>query len=410
MESEKKQVVILGAGYGGLRTALRLERLIKQNPDWQILLIDRYSVSQLKTELHEAAAGKLSFEDVSVSISKLIVDKNIEFLQAEATNIDFKQQVVTTSKGKIKYDKLVIALGSETEFFDIPGLKTQAFTLASVDDALKINTHIRNMFAQAKKEIDSRKRQATLTFVVGGGGYTGIELATELFDYTQTLSRQFDILQEDIQLMIIEAENRILPGFDAELADYTQKILKEKGIRLMLKTPCVSAEDDVISLKTGEKISARTLIWTGGVRACELVEQAESEQGLKYGSRGRLIVNQYLESVDHHEVYVIGDSALIVDPISNRPLAPSAQLALQQAEVAATNIAADIKSLKRVRYAPKVAGEFVSLGRRNAVGWVWRFKVTGFVAWSLKRFSAVRYLYSLGGLRLVIPRLRRLLF
>ncbi len=410
MSSDKKQIVILGAGYGGVRTAMRLESLLKQDADWQVLLVDRYDFHQLKTELHEVAAGRVSADTVSVPIARLIRNKHIGFFQAEATDIDFVQHVVTTSKGKIRYDKLVIALGSETEFFGIPGLGAQAFTLTSVDDALRIRTHILEMFTQARNETDQAKRQATLTFVIGGGGYTGVELATELFQYISRLCKQFDISSKETQLITIEAGDRVLHGFDQQLAVQAQKVMKAKGIRLMLNTPCVAIEGNVIRLKTGDEISARTLIWTGGVRACELVEKTESEHGLKYGSRGRIVVNQYLESIDIPGVYAIGDDALVVDAVTNRPLAPSAQLALQQAEVAAANIAAEIRGFKRVRYVPKVAGEFVSLGGRNAVGWLWKFKVTGFVAWFLKRLSVVRYLYSLGGFRLVISRLRALFF
>jgi len=397
----KKHIVILGAGYGGLRTALKLEQLLQQNADWRILLIDRYDFHQLKTELHEVAAGKISAKVAAIPILKLIKNKKIEFIQAEVTNIDFNQHVVSTTRGKISYDKLVIALGSETEFFGIPGLSKQAFTLSSIDDAKHIKAHIHNMFAQAKNEKDEAERQAMLTIVVGGGGFTGVELATELTDYLSKLCKQFGIALNETQLVVIEAEDTILAGFDVELANRAQQVMKRKGIRLMLKTPCVSMEKNLVKLRTGENVRTRTLIWTGGVRTCDLVAEA----GLKYGPRSRVVVNPYLESVDHPEVYVIGDNALILDPSTNRPLAPTAQLALQQAELAALNIYAEIKGAKRVRYVPKVVGQFVSLGGRNAVGWVWKFKVTGFVAWFLKRITLVRYLYSLGGFKLMIPRL-----
>jgi len=406
MAFPRKQIVILGAGYGGLRTALKLERLLGQDINWKILLIDRYDFHQLKTELHKVAAGRISVEAVSIPIADIIRNKDIEFLNAEATHIEFAQRAVITSRGKITYDKLVIALGSETEFFGVPGLSKQAFTLSSIDDARRIKTHIQDMFAQAKNETDDARKQAMLTILVGGGGFTGVELATELTDHLSKLCKQFEIAPNETQLIVIEAEDRVLPGFDSELVNQVQKIMKVKGIRLMLKTPCASVEDDSVRLKTGEKISTRTLIWTGGVRACDLV----AESGLKYGPRSRVVVNPYLESVDHPEVYVIGDNALVLDPVTNRPLAPSAQLALQQAEVAALNLYAEIKGVKRVRYVPKVAGQFVSLGGRSAVGWVWRFKVTGFLAWFLKRMTVVRYLYSVGGLRLVVPRLPTLLF
>jgi len=401
METSQKQIIILGAGYGGLRTALRLESLLKNNLNWRTLLVDRYGVHQLKTELHEVAAGRTRAETVTIPVTELIKNKRIDFLQAEATDINFKERIVVTTKGKIRYDKLVIALGSETEFYNIPGLSRHAFTLSSIEDAERIRKHIREMFAQAKNETNETQRQAMLTIVVGGGGFTGVELSTELADYVVKLCKRIQIPSKDTQLIVIEAGNTVLPGFNLELVKRAQQVMKAKGIRLLLNTPCVSVEADAVRLKTGEIIQTRTLMWTGGVRACDLVAEA----GLKYGPRSRVVVNPYMESVDHPEVYVIGDNALVLDPVSGRPLAPTAQLALQQAEVAALNIYADVKEAKRVRYIPKMEGQFVSLGGRNAVGWVWKLKVTGFVAWLLKRMSLARYLYSLGGFRLAVPRL-----
>jgi len=406
MKPDKKQVVILGAGYAGLRTALRLERLLQRDVDWRVLLIDKFDRHQLKTELHEAAAGRTSLEAVSIPMVKVLRNKKIDFLQAEVININFEQRIATTTRGKITYDKLVIALGSETEFFGIPGMSRHAFTLMSIEDAERIKTHIKNMFAQAKNERDAAKRRATLRIVVGGGGFTGVELATELVGYMSRLSKQFEIAPDEAELIVVEASETVLPGFDLELVRRAQKVMKSMDIRLMLKTPCVSADADSITLRSGEKISASTLIWTGGVRANDLV----AESGLKYGPRSRVVVNPYLESVDHPRVYVIGDNALVIDPVTNRPLAPTAQLALQQAEVAAFNIWAEMRGTKRVRYVPKVVGQFVSLGDREAVGWVWKFKVTGFPAWLLKRVTLLRYLYSVGGLKLTVQRLASLFF
>jgi len=406
MKPDKKQVVILGAGYAGLRNALRLERLLRHDVSWRVLLIDKFDRHQLKTELHEAAAGRTSLEAVSIPMAKVLRNKNIEFLQAEVANIDFARSIVTTTRGKIGYDKLVIALGSETEFFSIPEMDKHAFTLMSIEDAEHIKTHIRDMFAQAKNEKDEAKRHAMLRIVVGGGGFTGVELATELVGYMSRLSKQFEIASNEPELIVVEAGETVLPGFDLELVSRAQQVMESMGIRLMLKAPCVFAEADSISLKGGVKIPTRTLIWTGGVRACDLV----AESGLKYGPRSRVVVNPYLESVDHPGVYVIGDNALVIDPLTNRPLAPTAQLALQQAEIAAFNIYAEIRGKKRVRYIPKVTGQFVSLGDRDAVGWVWKFKVTGFPAWFLKRLTLLRYFYSVGGLKLAIQRFVSIFF
>jgi len=406
MTTDKKQIVILGAGYGGLRTALKLNQLLKHYSDWRILLIDQYDRHQLRTELHEAAAGRTRPDILSIPVARILKNKRIEFVRAEVQHIDFTQQTVTTTKGKITYNKLVIALGSQTEFFGIPGLSNHAFTLNSLEDAEKIKSHIREMFVQAERETDEAKRRALLTFIVGGGGFTGVELVTELVNYLRRLSKQFKIAPNATELNVVEAGETVLSGFDLELVRIAQRSMESMGIKLMLRTSCVSVEAASINLKSGRSIETRTIIWTGGVRANDLVAEA----GLKYGPRSRVVVNPYLESVDHPGVYVIGDNALVLDSATNRPVAPTAQLALQQADFAALNIFAEISGTKRVRYVPKVAGQFVSLGDRNAVGWVWKFKVKGFLAWLLKRMIVLRYLYSIGGLRLVVPRFWSLFF
>lgn len=373
---------------------------MKQNGNCRIILVDQYDYHQLKTEIHEVAAGRTQPEEVTIPISQLIRKKDIEFIQAEIARIDFDQFTVITAQGKTRYDRLVIALGSETEFFGIPGLGQNSFKLASVDDAIRIKNHIRDMFSEAKNETDEAERKAMLTIVVGGGGFTGVELVTELVGYVQRLCRQFQIPLNETQLVVVEAAETVLLGFDLELVAKAQQVVKEKGVKLMLKTPCISAEGENVNLKTGETVKTRTLIWTGGVRARDLVAEA----GLKYGPRSRVVVNPFLETVDHLGVYVVGDNALILDPVMNMPLAPTGQLALQQGETAAVNIIAEMRGARRVRYVPKVIGQFVSLGGRSAVGWVWEFKVTGFGAWLLKRITLARYLYSIGGLKLLVTK------
>jgi NADH dehydrogenase len=401
MAPDPKRVIILGSGYGGLRTALTLEPLLQRNPNWQIVLIDRNNYHQLKTEIHEVAAGKTSPEAASLPIATLIAHRKIEFTQAEITNIDFARHTVTTNREDIRYDILVIALGSEPQFFGIPGLNQYSFTLSSVEDAARINKHIQEMLREAGSETEQSKKKAMLTIVIGGAGFTGVELATELAHNKEKLARQFDSLAKEVQLIMIEAQASVLPEFSTELVKEAQQVIEKKGIRLKLRAPCILAESDAVKLKTGETIPTHTVIWTGGIQACTVA----SESGLEHGASGRIVVNDFLESIDHTGVYVVGDAALTVNPVTHRPLAPTAQLAIQQAKVAALNIYADIKSLKRTRYVPKVSGEFVSLGGKNAVGWIWKFNVTGFFAWFLKRITLFRYFYSIGGFKLVARRL-----
>jgi len=403
---EKMQVLILGAGYGGLYTALKLERLLKKRRDCEILLIDQNDYHQLKTELHEVTTERKTFEAATVPFRNLLKHKRIDFMHEKATHIDFAQKTVMTTQGKVSYDKLVIALGSETEFFGVPGLKEHAFTLASIDDAQRIRSHIQKMFMQTANEADEKVRQTALTFVVSGGGFTGVELATELADYIAKLAKTAGINKYKTNLVIVEARSSILPGFDVKLVNRAFRVLELRGIKLMLKTPVVAFDGNTIQLKTHDEIQTKTLIWTGGVRANALV----AKSGLKRGLRGRIVVNPFLESVDYAGVYVIGDNSLVLDSATGRPLAPTAQLALQQAETVAFNIYAELTGKRVKRFTPKVVGQFVSLGRHEAVGWVWKFRVSGFLAWFLKRLSVLKYLYSIGGLKLMVAKLLQLLF
>ncbi len=174
----------------------------------------------------------------------------------------------------------------------------------------------------------------------------------------------------------------------------------------MLKTPVTAFDGNTIQLRTNKKIKTRTFIWTGGVRANALV----AKSGLKCGPRGRVVVNPFSESVDYAGVYVVGDNSLIIDSATGRPLAPTAPLALQQAENVAFNIYAELTGKRRKRFIPRVIGQFVSLGGHQAVGWVWEFKVSGFLGWLLKKLSVLRYLYFIGGLRLLVAKLLQLLF
>jgi len=399
------RIVILGAGYGGLYTALKLESLLKDRQDCEILLIDKNDYHQLKTELHEVAAGRKTSEAVTIPLRILLENKRIDLLCAEVTQIDFAQKNVMTTRGKIDYDRLVIALGSETEFFGIPGLRTHAFMLTSLKDAQHIQSHIQKMFMLAKNERDENVRQTALTFIIGGGGFTGTELATELADYIHKIAKETNMDEEETSLIVVEAADTILPGFDVKLVNRAVHALESKSIRLMLKTPIVAFDGNTIHLKNNRKIQTNTLIWTGGVQCNALLVKS----GLKCGPRGRIIVNPFLESVDYEGVYVVGDASLTLDP-SGRPLAPTAQLALQQAEIAAFNIYAELRGKPRDIFIPKIVGQFVSLGGRDAAGWVWKFNVFGLLAWLFKRFSVLRYLYHIGGLRLMTSKLSQLFF
>jgi len=401
---EKTHIVILGGGYGGLSAALELDRLLKNRQDYRILLIDGKEDHQVKADLHLVAAERKTEKAITIPFRKILQNRKIEFMRAEVLSIDFAHKNVLTTEGKVRYDKLVIALGSETEYFGIPGLKEHALTLTSIDDALRIRNHIRDMFAKSVTSSDEKNSRAMLTFVVGGGGFTGVELATELTDYIAKLAEEAKMDRDETRLIVVEAEDTILPGFDIKLADRVIHVLESRGIELMLRKPVVAFDGNTVQLRTGEKIDTKTLIWTGGVRS----NAVAADSGLETGSHGRIVINPFSESVDYAGVYAIGDNSLVLDPSTSRPLAPTGQLTLQQAKIAAFNIYAELMGKRRKRFTPHIVGQFVCLGRREAAGWVWKFSVFGFFAWFLKQIRLLMYFHYIGGLKLMLARLPQL--
>ncbi len=397
-----RRILILGAGYGGLNTALHLEKRLSrsQQRDWEILLVDRHSYHQHIILLHEVAANSAPPEEAMVPLANLLRGKRISFMQGEVNAVDLEQGQVTFDSRQMDYHRLVIALGSETSFFGIPGAAENSLTLKSVDDARRINAQIRRMFALARTA-PHEERQAMLTFAVCGGGYTGVELAGELADWLPELAIANEIPLTDVRLLVVEAAPTILLGYPADLPRRATEILEEKGVELKVASPVAKVEPGVVYVKSGESIPARTIIWTGGVEAPRVLAQ----WGLQTGVKGRAVVNGYLESANRPGVYVIGDSSLVVDPSTGRPLAPSAQVALQHASCVADNIMAELVGGRRRVFRPAPTGEVFSLGRKRAFAIFGPISFDGYAARLLKEAIALRYYYTIGGLGLVMEKL-----
>ncbi len=396
------RILILGGGYGGLNVALELERRLSRSPDrdWEIVLVDRYRYHQHIILLHEVAANSIAPRDAIVPFSRLLRGRRITFLQGRVSAADLEQHQLFVEGQGVPYQQLVIALGSETDFFGIPGLEESAFTLKSVEQALGIKAQVERAFARAR-DATAQDRQKMLTFVVGGAGFTGVEIAGELADWLPDLAGSNDIPNAEIRMLLIEASRTILPGFGRRAMGLARKLLLERGVELRLGSPVVRAEAESVHLASGEAIPTSTLIWVGGVKApAEL-----AAWGLEVGSRGRAVVNEYLESTNHPRVWVLGDSALVLDPSTGQPLPPSAQLALQQADLVAGNIAADLGYGRHREFRPAPTGDVISVGRDDAVATFGPVVFNGRQARLLKEAIALRYYYRIGGPGLALRKL-----
>lgn len=367
--------------------------MFRRLPQYKIHLIDKYPFHTLKTQLHEAAVHK---RGVTIDIGRIIRSQRIAFHLGSATAIDLREKTILIGDQPIQFQFLVVALGSQTNFHNITGLEQHALTLQSASDAEKIYQHISVMCAKASSEPDPIARARLLRFAVGGGGLSGIELAGELVDHISQSVSDYHLSANDPEVIVVEAENDILPASGTELREQVKRRLIEKGVRLLPRTRVVEVSSAGVTLSTGEVLRAGTLIWTGGIRVADVAK----ESGFSIGQSGRIVVNEYLQSATQPSVYAIGDNALAINPETGNPVPAAAQFALQQGRLVADNIHSAVLGKPQRRYVPKVWGEVVSLGRHLAVAWVAlpilrKLAFVGFIASLLKAAIAEKHIILL---------------
>lgn len=388
------RIVILGAGYGGVLTALRLQKELNYN-EANVTLVNKHDYHYITTHLHMPAAGTDNPENARVSISKLIDEFKIDFVKSTVVQIKPQEKKVILEDGTLSYDYLVIGLGGESETFGIPGLQEFAFNIRSINSVRLIREHIEYQFAKFKREPE---RKDYLTFVVGGAGFTGIEFIGELADRIPKLCKEFDVDPSLVKIYNIEAAPTALPGFDPELVEYAMQVLADKGVTFKIATAIKECTPEGVILASGETIKSSTVVWTGGIRGNKLVEQAGFE-----AMRGRVKVDSYLRTEQYENVYIIGDCSLILNE-QGRPYPPTAQIAMQQGVTCAYNLVASIRNqpLREFKFDNK--GVVASLGKGEAIGIVFGKKLKGGTAAMMKKLIDMRYLYIIGGISLVLRK------
>lgn len=386
-------IIVLGAGYGGITAALRLARLFRHHPGCRVHLIDRNPYHTLKTRLHEAAIRKTG---VVIPIKDIIKGRQIRFHPGNVTRIDPGERKIFLDDRVLAFDYLVIALGSEANFYNIPGLEEHSFPLQSADDAQRIHRHISLLCALAAQEADPEARRNLLRFVIGGGGLSGVEFAAELAEHAALCVKGHGTDRSEVEVILIEKEAKILWDMEPDVTARIEQKLREKGV--LIRTGCriTALTSDTVTLATGERLRTAALIWTGGI----MVNPLTAESGLKTGQMGRIVVDRYLRAADHPYIYAIGDNALATHPETGRPLPAAAQFALQQGRLVAANIHAVISNGQPLPYRPKVFGEIVSLGRHLAIGWmalpfVKKITFFGFLGRLLKTAVAEKHIFLL---------------
>ncbi|MFJ7974483.1 NAD(P)/FAD-dependent oxidoreductase [Peribacillus sp. JNUCC 23] len=380
-----KHIVILGAGYGGLLTALTVRKYLSKEQA-EVTVVNQFPTHQIITELHRLAAHNVAEEAVAMPLDKLLKGKDIDLKIAKVESFSADNKEVKLSNGAtLSYDALVVALGSVTAYFGIPGLEENSMVLKSANDANKIYAHVEDRIREYAKS----KNEADATIVIGGGGLTGVELVGELADIMPELAKSHGVDPKEIKLKLVEAGPKILPVLPENLIERATASLEARGVTFLTGLPVTNVAGNEIDLKDGQKIIANTFVWTGGVQGNPLVGQS----GLAV-DRGRATVNEYLQSSSHADVFVVGDSAVAFPEEGGRPYAPTAQNAWQMGELVGYNLFAYLQDATFEKFAPINSGTLASLGRKDGVATVGGndIPLKGLPATLMKEASNIRYL------------------
>ena len=388
--SDKKNILILGAGYGGVHVAKKLAKKYKKNNNVEITLIDKNPFHTLMTELHEVAGGRVHPESVQIELSKIFARTKVNVVTDLIEKVDTDNKTVKTTNGNYTYDYLVVGTGSEPAFFGVPGVKENGFTLWSFEDAMKIRHHVQKMFKLAAKERNEAKRREMLTFVVAGSGFTGIEMAGELLEWKTRLAKEHNVDENEVRLMVVEAMGTILNMLDRKQADKAEKYMVKKGMTILKNSPIVEVAPNKIALKSGEEIETNTLIWTCGIQANEEVK----EYGLETARAGRLATNEFMQAVNKEEVFVVGDLNYYEEE-EGKGTPQIVEAAIQTGDVIAKNIIALMDKKKDLtKFKSNYHGFMVSIGGKYCVANLAGIKLAGFFAMIMKHLVNLHYLWG----------------
>ena len=375
IQSSKPRVVIIGAGFGGLWAARTLARA-----PVDVLVIDRNNYHTFLALLYQVAAAELDAEDIAYPVRSVFWKMpNVEFLLAHARAIDAQNQTVETDGGIIPYDYLIIATGSVTSTFGVPGVEENAYFLKTLEEAVALKNHIICCFEAASREPDPDKKRALLTFVIVGGGATGVEYSGALAELISgPLVRDYPGIDfHDVRILLLEAAPQLVGPMPDNLRDYTADQLRKMGVDVRLKTAVAQVTPERALLQNGEAIATNTVVWTAGVRG----EALAADSGIAVERDGRVSVRDTLQIGNDERIYVIGDLASIQE--DTRVLPMVAQVAIQSGVRAAQNILRQLagQSPKPFRYADR--GSMIAIGRKAAGVAIGKKTFKGFFAWVL---------------------------
>jgi NADH:ubiquinone reductase (H+-translocating) len=381
-------VVILGAGFGGLWATRGFA-----NQPINVVLIDRHNYHTFLPLLYQVGAAELEPEDIAQSLRKIFWKQaNVRFHLGEVRGINFAAKAVHLAEHQVHYDYLVIALGSKPNYYGIPGAAEYAFSLKSLEDGVTLRNQILRSFERAACEADPERRQSWMTFIIVGGGATGVEFAGALMELINgALHRDFPELDfTHVHVLLLEASDRLLRDMPDPLSDYARKRLTKMGVQVQLNSPLIQVTAEEVFLKDGTRIPSSTVIWSAGVTGNVVGDREE----VPINTHNQMDVLPTLQVPDHPEVYVVGDSARVQE--AGRPLPMVSQVGIQSGTWAARNILRQLNGQPPLPFRYRDFGSWDVIGRNDAVIHMWGLSIRGFVAWVM---WVVLNIYRLNGMR-----------
>ena len=370
------KIIVIGGGYGGLRAVENLA----SNTNNEITLIDKNSYHYMQTDVYDLIASEEDFAQLTVDLFTFCTgfDENVTFYKQEVLNIDFENKKVITGVQRLSYDYLIIAVGARTRFSNsIKGLKEHAHGIKALHRAM----YFKQKFEMSlfKKVEESGTNCKPLNIVVAGAGLSGVEIAAQMASFAKEFYCKNNFICRKLNIVLVSSSSKILKGMDKPLVEKSQKRLQELEVTIKNNKKVISVTKDSVALSDGETVLMDFMIFTGGIEPNGLIYELD----LKKNDRNFLITNRCLQVEGYENVFAIGDCTTIYK--NEKPLAPTADVAEQMADIAAKNILNIIDKTELVQHQIKSRGMLIALGRRYAVAKIAGFYLSGFVAYIMKK-------------------------
>jgi NADH dehydrogenase len=384
--ASKKRILILGGGFAGAYTAKYLEKRLGRRSDVEVLVVAQENFILFTPMLHEVAGGDLAVTDIVQPLRKLLRFTRVAIADIEAVDL-LKKQVRLRHAGlqrvfDVSYDQLVLAVGAVTNFYGTPGLEMHALTMKTLGDAILVRNRVIDALGVADNQPDDGERKVTLTVVVAGGGFAGVETAGAVNDLLREAKRFYPNLKKGlVRVVVVDPGEVILPELSASLGRYAQKKLVQRGVEIRSKTKVTAYDGKEVTLDDGTKIATRMLIWTAGITPPQLLSNLPCVK-----QRGRILANEFLQVPEWPGVWTLGDCALVPDILNPGKFhPPTAQHAIREAKTLASNIAATLRGEPLQPFKFKILGMLATIGRHTGVAQIFGWRFSGIFAWLLWR-------------------------